>query len=164
MNAEDEVDRSRAALESVLHGHFAAQQLEAQATLYLYGATFPTVVLWVNAWYPLADLVRWFAALGWSMCAVMTISLAVLAAQRRTALFATLPEATRLSRLHFAPNRAGRLRASGLLMALAALTSVGLWLHALVPRLLGAPLLQTSYKTWIVFFVGAIGCRILELA
>jgi hypothetical protein len=164
VDPEDTDVRPEDALQSALARYFAARQLQATAALYLYGAAMPTLVLWVNAWHPLADLVTWFAALGWAMCVVMTLSLTVASHQRRLPLFDARPEWNRVARLHFAPSRDTLPHASTILIGLAAATSIALWLHAVAPSLLGAGVLQTSSKTWIVFVAGAVVSRILELA
>src|SRR5262245_29117313 len=131
MNTENE----GAAVHTVLASYFAVRQLEATAAGYLYGAVAPTLVLWVNAWHPLSEIMTWLAVLGWAMCVFLTVMLAALARERRLQLFAALPEARRIAHFHFAPDGDALPRASTILIGLATAASVFLWLHGLAPSL-----------------------------
>jgi hypothetical protein len=164
MNGEERTaDRDDAgeALQVALAGYLGAQQLSLQSLAYLYGSSVPTTVLWLSSWHRVPDLVAWFAALGWCLCAFMAVALATIAAKRRSQADAAVPGANRAARMHFS-FRTALPDTSVLLFGLAAATSSLLCVHGLAPHSLGADTVVTAGRAWIVLVAGAVLNRFLE--
>ncbi len=165
MDAEEPSARTRQnprdALQIALAGYLAAQQLDAESLGCFYGSALPSLVLWVNSWHPLPDLITWLAVLGWGVLALLAVNLAVIATKRRSRAAAALPDANRIARVRFAPS-GGLPPSSTLLFGISAITSSLLWVHGLAPQVLGPDVAPVAGRVWIVLFVGAVGSRFLE--
>jgi hypothetical protein len=149
---------SREALESALTAHFAAQRLGQMSAGYLWAALLPSVPLWLNAWYPLPDLVNWFAVLGWGMCAFLSVALAVAAGKWRARLRDSLPGAQRVVHVEFS-HEPPAPALSRVFVTLAGMASGALWFHGLRPGLLPSAMVGTTLRVWLVFALLAVAAR-----
>jgi hypothetical protein len=144
----------REAMQIALACHFAAAQLEAQSLGYLYASSVPSAALWLHSWHPLPDLVAWFVALGWALCTILALNLAVIASRRRSEGAALQPQANRIARIHVASS--GELPpTSALLFGLSTLASAVLWVHGVSPHALRPELVTAMSRVWLVLLVGA---------
>jgi hypothetical protein len=157
----DDSEVRREALESALSAHFAIERLGSASFAYLYASCVPSLVLWINAWYPLPDLVTWFAVLIWASCGCLAVSFALGAWRQRARLLAALPEAQRAARLEFTPEEPVA-QVSSLLLLLSAAASSVLWAHGLAPVLITASALSIGAKAWMLLFAAALGNRYIE--
>ena len=151
------------ALETVLGAYFGAQRIEAEGRRYRHASAMPSVVLWIHAWHPLPDLVAWLAVLGWGMCLALAVALGAAAISRRARVQAMVPEARRVVRLQFAPER-GAPAASALLFHLALAASAALWLHALAPHALRPAAVAIAAKSWALLIAAALANKYFERA
>jgi hypothetical protein len=146
------------ALESALTAHFAAQRLGEMSTGYLWAALLPSLPLWLNAWYPLPDLLNWFAVLGWGGCAVLAVGLAVAAGRWRARLRDSLLGAQLVAHVEFS-DKPRPPALSRVFVTLAGMASGALWLHGLRPGLLPTAMVGTTVRVWLVFALLAVARR-----
>jgi hypothetical protein len=156
-----ERESGRAALAAALDAHFAAGRLGAESASYLYGSMLPTLVLWFHSWHHLPDLVAWFAALAWATTGVVGTVLAAVSWSRRRDALRALPEAQRVVRVTFAPDRDTPITSS-LLLLVALLLSGVLGLHGFVPTLLRADTVVVGGRAWLILAAGTWVNRWLE--
>lgn len=151
----------RQALESTLGAHLAAEPLGRLTRLYAGTSVWPSVVLWVNAWYPLPESITWMAVLFWA--GSLTLAGIFLAASWRSrARFAESRSCTQaIVHLHFAIAQSS-LELSRVWLGLSVLTSVVFWVQALHAGLLPAHTVALADKIWALFLTAAVVNRALE--
>jgi hypothetical protein len=150
------------AVHATVAAWYATERLQAESLAYVHHSFVPSLVLWVGAWRPLPEIVRWLAVLAWSVCAVVAAVLGVAAVRRRRQLADALPGASRVVRFPFAPAGGGLPAASELLVSLSVAASVLLWIHAWAPRLLSSAVVATAATCWLFLLLAAAGNKYLE--
>jgi hypothetical protein len=152
------VDAAGRALEEALTAHFMAERLNRLSAAYVLGSTAPSLLLWVNAWHALPELVTWLGVLGWAACVTLAVTLAVASERWRARLDETLPEAQRVVHVQFA-SAEPTIALSAIWLTLAAALSSLLWVQGLRPGLVPVPVIAIVVRAWLVLLAAALASR-----
>jgi hypothetical protein len=152
------MEEAREALETALTAHFTAERLNRLSTAYVLGSTAPSVLLWVNAWHALPELVTWLAVLGWAGCVTLAVTLTVASERWRARLDHALPEAQRVVRVQFASSEP-TIALSSFWLTLATAASSLLWVQGVRPGFVPLPVIAVVIRVWLVLLAAALASR-----
>ena len=147
-------------LAHLLHAHFARVRLGRLGLAYMYGSTLPALGLWARVRWPLPDLVGWFAGLAWGACAVLALSLGILARRWRMRFEEARVGASGVASVEFPAEDTPP--ASSVFAALSMGAAGFLWIQGIAPGWLSTQLVAFSGAAWAMLSVLALGVRCFE--